>query len=309
MDKKKTFTRELWVGLLGILALLIIYLLINFFKGVNVLKEGNKYYIKFDNIGEIVKTSPIYLNGYKVGNVSNIIYDFNTSDGVFVEISVDKRLNISSDSYAEVNNKMLGSSTISLCLGKSNKYVAAGDTINGYLNGGAMKEAGEMLPQINALIPKVDSILTSLNTILGNPAINKSINNVEHLTKELGSTTAMLNSLLSKDIPTATEKLIKIEDDMLAVSAQLSEVDYKKMFETLEQSVTNLKQITEALNNGEGTAGMLLKDSTLYNNLNNTCAAATALLNDVKENPKKYVHFSIFGKKNKEEDKNTKDKK
>ncbi len=299
MDKKKTFTRELWVGLLGILALLIIYLLINFFKGVNVLKEGKRFYVKFDNIGEIVNTSPIYLNGYKVGNVSNIIYDFNSTDGVFVEINVDKRLNIPQGSYAEVNNKMLGSSTISLRLGKGNKFVAPGDTINGYLNGGAMQEAGNMLPQINAMMPKVDSILVSLNNILGNPSINRSVNNVEQLTQELGKTTAMLNSLLKNEIPEATEKLIKIEDNMLAVSSQLSEVDYKRMFATLEESATNLKQITEALSNGEGTAGMLLKDSTLYNNLNSTCSAATALLEDLKEHPKRYVHFSIFGRKDK----------
>lgn len=299
MDKKKTFTRELWVGLLGILALLIIYLLINFFKGVNVLKEGKRFYVKFDNIGEIVNTSPIYLNGYKVGNVSNIIYDFKSTDGVFVEINVDKRLNIPQGSYAEVNNKMLGSSTISLRLGKGNKFVTPGDTINGYLNGGAMQEAGNMLPQINAMIPKVDSILVSLNNILGNPSINRSVNNVEQLTQELGKTTAMLNSLLKNEIPEATEKLIKIEDNMLAVSSQLSEVDYKRMFATLEESATNLKQITEALSNGEGTAGMLLKDSTLYKNLNSTCSAATALLEDLKEHPKRYVHFSIFGRKDK----------
>lgn len=299
MDKKKTFTRELWVGLLGILALLIIYLLINFFKGVNVLKEGKRFYVKFDNIGEIVNTSPIYLNGYKVGNVSNIIYDFNSTDGVFVEINVDKRLNIPQGSYAEVNNKMLGSSTISLRLGKGNKFVTPGDTINGYLNGGAMQEAGNMLPQINAMMPKVDSILVSLNNILGNPSINRSVNNVEQLTHELGKTTAMLNSLLKNEIPEATEKLIKIEDNMLAVSSQLSEVDYKRMFATLEESATNLKQITEALSNGEGTAGMLLKDSTLYKNLNSTCSAATALLEDLKEHPKRYVHFSIFGRKDK----------
>ncbi len=301
MDKKKTFTRELWVGLLGILALLIIYLLINFFKGVNVLKEGKRFYVKFDNIGEIVNTSPIYLNGYKVGNVSNIIYDFNSTDGVFVEINVDKRLNIPQGSYAEVNNKMLGSSTISLLLGKGNKFVAPGDTISGYLNGGAMQEAGNMLPQINAMLPKVDSILVSLNNILGNPSINRSVNNVELLTQELGKTTAMLNSLLKNEIPEAAEKLIRIEDNMLAVSSQLSEVDYKRMLATLEESATNLKQITEALSNGEGTAGMLLKDSTLYNNLNSTCAAATELLEDLKEHPKRYVHFSIFGRKDKKE--------
>lgn len=299
MEKNKTFTRELWVGLLGILALLVIYLLINFFKGINVLNEGDKYYIKFDNIGEIVKTSPVYLNGYKVGNVSNISYDFSATDAVIVEISVDKRLQITQGSYAEVNNKMLGSSTISLMLNKDNKRIIAGDTINGYLNGGAMKEAGEMLPKVNAMIPKIDSILISLNSILGNPSINRSIDNAAHLSSELTRTTAMLNSILKEDIPVATEKLINLENDMLAVSSQLKEIDYRKMFATLEESVNNMKSITEALNSGDGTAGLLLKDSTLYNNLNNASKAATALLEDLKKNPKRYVHFSLFGRKEK----------
>lgn len=302
MEKNKTFTRELWVGLLGILALLVIYLLINFFKGINVLNEGDKYYVKFDNIGEIVKTSPVYLNGYKVGNVSNISYDFSATDAVIVEISVDKRLQITQGSYAEVNNKMLGSSTISLMLDKDSKRIVAGDTINGYLNGGAMKEAGDMLPKVSAMIPKIDSILISLNSILGNPSINRSIDNAAQLSSELTRTTAMLNSILKEDIPVATEKLINLENDMLAVSSQLKEIDYRKIFATLEESVNNMKSITEALNSGEGTAGLLLKDSTLYNNLNDASKAATALLDDLKKNPKRYVHFSLFGRKEKNQE-------
>ena len=300
MDKKKTFTRELWVGLLGIVALLTIYLLINFFKGIDIFNEGNKYYVRFDNIGELMKANPIYLNGYKVGHVSNISYDFNNTDEVIVEIDVDRRLKMPSDSYAEVSNKMLGSGTISLHLGKGDILAVKGDTIRGFLNEGPLQGAKDILPQIGALVPKVDSVLVSLNNILGNPSINSSIDNVAILTLELTKTTNMINSLLGKDIPQATDKLLKLEDDMLAVTSQLSELDYKRLFATLEESIHNMKMITEALNNGEGTAGMLLKDSTLYNNLNTTCAAATALLEDLKKDPKRYVHFSIFGKKEKQ---------
>ena len=84
---------------------------------------------------------------------------------------------------------------------------------------------------------------------------------------------------------------------MLQVSEQLSDVDYKKIMGDLEASLSNIKSITAALESGEGTAGMLLKDSTLYNRLNETCEAATILLQDLRENPKKYVHFSVFGRK------------
>ena len=300
MEKKKgTFTRELWIGVLGIIAILIIYLLINFFKGINVFSTGEKYYVKFSNIGEIVNTSPVFINGYKVGHVSNVIYNFENPDEVYVEMHLDNKLQMPEGSVALINNKMLGSSTISLALGKSATMVQPGDTIEGRMNTGAMDEAGEMLSKITTMLPKIDSILVSLNSTLANPAINKSVNNIEDLTAELNTTAKLLNNVLANDIPVATGKLVEIEDDLLKMSAQLSEVDYNKLIGSLEASLTNIQNITAALSNGEGTAGMLLKDSTLYNKLNNTTEAATLLLEDLKENPKRYVHFSVFGKKDK----------
>lgn len=301
MEKKKsTFTRELWIGVLGIIAILIIYLLINFFKGINIFSTGEKYYVKFSNIGEIVNTSPVFINGYKVGHVSNVIYNFNNPDEVYVEMHLDNQLQMPVGSVALINTKLLGSSTISLALGNGDTMIQPGDTIEGRMNTGAMDEAGEMLPKITAMLPKLDSILVSLNSTLANPAINKSVNNIETLTAELNNTATLLNSVLKNEIPVAADKLIKIEDDLLKMSAQLSEVDYNKLIGSLEASLNNIQEITTALNNGEGTAGMLLKDEALYNKLNNTAEAATLLLEDLKQNPKRYVHFSVFGKKDKE---------
>ena len=301
MEKKKsTFTRELWIGVLGIIAILIIYLLINFFKGINIFSTGEKYYVKFSNIGEIVNTSPVFINGYKVGHVSNVIYNFNNPDEVYVEMHLDNQLQMPVGSVALINTKLLGSSTISLALGNGDTMIQPGDTLEGRMNTGAMDEAGEMLPKITAMLPKLDSILISLNSTLANPAINKSVNNIETLTAELNNTAALLNSVLKNEIPVAADKLIKIEDDLLKMSAQLSEVDYNKLIGSLEASLNNIQEITTALNNGEGTAGMLLKDEALYNKLNNTAEAATLLLEDLKQNPKRYVHFSVFGKKDKE---------
>ncbi len=297
MKTAKKSPRELWVGILGIVAIALIYLLINFFKGVNVFNEGDRYYARFNDIGEIVKSSPVYINGYKVGNVSGITYDFSKTNCVYVEMSLDNRLHIPQGSYAMIVNKTLGSSTINLIMGNSENIINKGDTLSGTLNAGAMHAAGKMIPRINDLLPKVDTMLVSLNNILSNPAINNSINNIELLTAQLNRTTAQLNAILSEEIPQAAEKLIAIEDNMLQVSEQLSDVDYKKIMGDLEASLSNMKSITAALESGEGTAGMLLKDSTLYNKLNETCEAATTLLQDLRENPKKYVHFSVFGRK------------
>ncbi len=300
MEKKKsTFSRELWIGVLGILAILIIYLLINFFKGINVFSNGEKYYVKFGNIGEIVNASPVFINGYKVGHVSNIVYDYKNPDEITVEMTLDSNIQLPEGSVALINTKLLGSSTISLALGNSATIVQPGDTIGGRMNTGAMDEASEMLPKISAMLPKLDSILVSLNSTLANPAINSSVNNVEELTAELSTTAKLLNNVLANEIPTAAGKLVEIEEDLLKMSSQLSEVDYNKLIGSLEASLTNIQNITTALSNGEGTAGKLLYDPSLYYKLDNTAKAATTLLEDLKKNPKRYVHFSVFGGKEK----------
>lgn len=296
MSKMK-FSRELIVGVLGLTALFVIYFLINFFKSIDIFDDTDNYRIEFTNIGELTNSAPVYINGCKVGNVSSIEHNFNESNIVTLTVSLNQGLRLPEGSYAQIHNKLMGGSTICIVMGKGEGTIAPGSTLKGVLEAGAMGEVGNMVPQIEAMLPKVDSMLTSLNTILANPAINNTLNNLETLTAQLNTTSAQLDKLVSNDIPTALDKVIKIEDDLLKVSSQLSEVDYAGMIATLETSLNNIQQITTALNEGNGTVGMLLNDTTLYTKLNETCEAANALLEDLKENPKRYVHFSIFGKK------------
>ena len=210
MEKRK-FTREFWIGFLGILSLVIIYLLINFFKGISLFNEGSIYYVRFNDIGEIVKTSSVYVNGYKVGNVQEIEYDFEKGNGACVTLSLDKRLHIPVGSTAEINKELLSSSSISIIQGHSNSYLMPGDTLNGRLKSDAMEVAGEMLPAIGDMLPKIDSILISLNNTLANPSINNTLNNVEQLTAQLNSTSKDLDNLLNGDIATASSKLVALE--------------------------------------------------------------------------------------------------
>jgi phospholipid/cholesterol/gamma-HCH transport system substrate-binding protein len=149
------------------------------------------------------------------------------------------------------------------------------------------------------MLPKLDSILGNLNTLLANPALNSTVNNAAELTEELKKTTTGINKLLSKDVPAITDRMIKLEDDMLAVSGQLKEVDYKSLALQLENTLSNIEQLTLVLNSKEGTMGLLLNDTTLYRNLCTTCEQAEALLQNLREEPKRYVHFSLFGRKEK----------
>lgn len=309
MSRIKRHSRELWVGVLGILALVTIYYLINFFKGVDIFDDTDKYKAEFTDIGEITNSAPVFVNGCKVGNVSNIEHNFNESRLVTVTLSINKGLRVPAGSYAEIHNKLMGGSTIHLILGNGKGTINPGETIKGVLDAGMLGGVGDVMPKIEAMIPRIDSILISLNSIVSNPAINNTLSNVESMTAQLNTTSSQLNSIIKNDIPTATDKLIRLEDDLLKVSSQLSEIDFKEMISSLEASVNNIQDITTALNEGEGTAGMLLNDTALYGKLNATCEAAILLLEDLKQNPKRYVQFSLFNKEKKEKEKKKKEKK
>lgn len=300
MKKNKIFSREFLIGAIGITALIVIYFLINFFKGIDLFKMGNTYFVKFNNISQLASSSPVYLNGFKAGNVREIHYDYSNVQNIIVEIEVDKRLHIPLGSTAKITTHMLGGADISIELANSNINITPGDTITGILDRGLAGEAGEkIIPAINTIIPKVDSVLTALNTLLTTPAVAASIDNVESLTSELTTTTRKLNAMLSNEIPQITNRMIELEDNLLATTSQLKDIDYARLFGSLDTTLVNLQNITAALIEGEGTAGKLLNDTTLYHNLNRTTEAATALLENLRTNPKRYVHFSLFGRKDK----------
>lgn len=297
---KKIFSREVLIGATGILAILIIYFLINFFKGINLLKPENHYYVKFSDVCQLVNSSPVFINGYSVGNVRNINYDYENPGNIIVTIEIDERMKVPVGSYATITTHMLGGTDISLVLGNSGNMLAPGDTIVGYPDKGIAAVASEkILPAFDNMLPKLDSILGNLNTLLANPALNNTVNNAAELTEELKKTTLGINKLLANDVPAITDRMIKLEDEMLAVSGKLNQIDYKNIASQFENTLRNIEQLTVVLNSKEGTMGLLLNDTTLYANLCKTCEQAEALLQNLREEPKRYVHFSIFGRKDK----------
>ena len=297
---KKIFSRELLIGATGILAIVIIYFLINFFKGINLFSIENSYYVKFPDVCQLVNSSPVYVNGYRVGNVRNIDYDYEHPGNIVVSLEIDERMKLPAGSYATITTHMLGGTDISLVLGKSNNVLAPGDTLPGIPDKGIAAVASEkILPAFDSMVPKLDSLLSKMNILLSNPAINATLENTAVLTEELKKTTDGINKLLAKDVPAITDRMVQLEDDMLAVSGQLKEVDYKALAAQFDNTLRNIEQLTATLNSKEGTIGMLLNDTTLYRNLCTTCEQAEALLQNLREEPKRYVHFSLFGRKDK----------
>lgn len=294
------FTKEVKIGLAGIVAIAVLFFGIRFLKGINMLKATNYYYVEFGNVGGLTKSSPVYADGYNIGIVRDITYNYKHPGHVVVEIEVDKEFRMPEGSSGELITEMLGTIKMNLILNKdAQTWYAAGDTIPGYVNGGLMEEAGRLVPKIAQMLPRLDSIVSSLNQLLADPAIAGTLHNTERITANLETTTRRLNSLMDNDLPQLTGNLHTITDNFVTISDNLKGINYASTFQKVDTTLYNIQLITEKLNRKDNSLGLFLNDPSIYYNLNATSANAAALLEDLKAHPKRYVHFSLFGKKDK----------
>ena len=164
---------------------------------------------------------------------------------------------------------------------------------------GMMESVAQLMPKVQEMLPKLDSILISLNNILGDKSIPATLHSMETTTANLAVVSSQMKGLMSKDIPQLTGKLNTIGDNFIAISGNLKEIDYAATFKKIDETLANVKILTEKLNSKDNTLGLLFNDPSLYNNLNATTENAASLLEDLKAHPKRYVHFSLFGKKDK----------
>lgn len=300
MNIKKYFTKEVRIGIAGIIALCVLIYGINYLKGIHLFKPTSYFYVKFQNVNGLTKSSPVFADGFRVGIVRELYYDYEHPGNVVAEIDVEPDLRIPKGSSAELATEMLGGVRMNLLLANNPREKhAIGDTIPGNLNNGMMGQVGEMVPQLEKMLPKLDSILGSLNTLLANPAIPATLHNVENLTANLSTTSRQLQALMSNDIPQLTGKLNAIGDNFVAISDNMKQIDYAAAMQKVDSTLANVKMITDKLGRKDNTVGLLLNDPTLYNNLSATTANAASLLEDLRLHPKRYVHFSLFGKKDK----------
>ena len=299
----KFFNKEVKIALVAICGLVILFFGMNFLKGLNLFSSSNKYLISFKDISGLAASSPIYADGYKVGVVKNIIYDYNNTGGTVVEAEIDNRLRIPKGSSAEIVSDMLGNVKVNLLLATNpRERVNPGETIQGGINDGALGQMKNMLPTVMQILPKVDSIVTSVNMLLANPAIAQSLQNVEAVTGNLTVTTRRLNNLLATlegSVPGMMTRTDSILHNANTLTKNLNQIDVAGTVARVDETLANVEKFTEQLNNNQGTLGLLMRDPALYNNLNSTMRSADSLLIDLKAHPKRYVHFSLFGRKDK----------
>ena len=296
----KYLSKEVRIGLAGVAALCILVYGINYLKGIHLFKPTSYFYVMFKNVNGLTKSTPVFADGYRVGIVRDLIYDYTQPGRVVAEIDVDPELRIPKGSTAELTTDMLGGIKMSLLLANNpRERIAVGDTIAGLVDNGMMEQVGHMIPQIEKMLPKLDSILTSVNQLLADQALTSTLHHVESLTANLDETSQQLNRMMKHELPELTGKLNRIGDNFVTISDNLKEIDYAAAMQKVDETLANVKRLTDQLNSKDNTVGLLLNDPALYNNLNATTANAASLLEDLKNHPKRYVYFSLFGKKDK----------
>lgn len=306
---KKFTSKEFIIGLSVIIGLVILYFGINYLKGVNLFKPGNYYYVNYENVAGLETAAPVTVDGYKVGEVREINFDYNKPGNIVVALSVNKNLRLPKDTKAVIVSGLMSGASIELKLGKSKEYVDVDGFITGALQAGLMDAVGnDIMPTVTDLLPHIDSLVVSLNATANNLArlsakeeLDRSLNNVERITSDLAALSSTLNNTFGKGAPELmgdateiTENLKKITEDVSKLTAELNNLPLQSSMDNINKMTENLETLSRNLNSTNGTLGKLMNDPTLYNQLNRVTADIDSLINDLKKNPKRYVNIKLL---------------
>lgn len=298
----KKYSKEIQIALVAIVGVIVLFYGLKFLKGLSFSADSN-YYVKFKDISGLSVSSPVYANGYRVGVVENIIYDYEGRADIVAVVGINNEMRMPKGTTADIVSDLLGNIKLELKLGdRAAGIITPGDTLSGGQELGAMAKAAEIIPQVQSLLPKLDSILVSVNALLADPAIANSLHNIDHITGSLTNTSNELSRLtasLNKQMPQMLENAGGVLANANTLTRSLNEMNLAATMQKVDNTLRNVEQMTAKLNSNDGTLGLLMRDAELYNNLNATMMHADSLMIDLKQHPKRYVHFSVFGRKDK----------
>ncbi len=292
---KKFFTKEVKIALSVILSLVVLYVGIQFLKGINVTKPANHYYVTFNNVQDLMVSSPVTVEGFKVGLVHEMQYDYENNGQVRVMLNLDKQLRIPKGSKIILTKSLLGNATIVIEMNPYvSEYYTSGDVIEGMVASDMLSNVSAMIPQIEALIPKLDSILVGVQTLVNDPALSTSISRLDNITADLAASSQSLSRVMRYDVPTvlSTANTVLCRVDTFATT--LNNLPLQNTISSVNNIAGNLELTTARLNATDNTLGLLLNDHYLYDRLTGTVSSLDSLLIDIRLRPKRYVHFSVF---------------
>lgn len=311
--KKIRISREFKIGFFGVAMIALLYWGINFLKGSDIFSTSHKYYAVYDRVNGLRTSSAIVIKGFKVGTISDMTYDPAHSDKVVVEFEIRSKYKIPVDSKAMVfSDGILGGKAIEIEPGRSHEYLHSGDTLYSEINKDILEVAGSemdrLMTRVTAMMNELTTTLQSVNGILVD---NRG--NIDASLGNLAATTGNLNRLIANE----RKSIEEVIENLNTLSATLSDkgsslvghaevvadslrTQLPVLLDRITLTVDNLNEVVTKINHGDGSAALLINDKQLYESLAESTTNLAALLEDIKQNPKRYINISVFGGRNRE---------
>lgn len=293
----KTWSRNVKIGIAFLVSLVMIYFGVNFLKGVNIFQKQNTYISVFDNVNNLNVSSPVLVNGYQVGLVNSIHMIESDSMELAVEIRLDKGFKVKKGSKLEFNTDFLGGSSVNLLINPyGTEILSPGDTIIGTRAVGLMDGVANVIPKTDSIMSRIDSVSIALQNLATDPSWLSTIESMSETMKQLQASSISLKKVMSNlenDLPSIGNNLADVSENFKKISHNLADIDVQSTFKSIDSTVINLKHLSDNLNSTDNSLGMLTNGTQLHDSITSTLNSATQLLQDIRENPEKYLSVRL----------------
>lgn len=297
-------TKEVKIGVSSIIILFVLYWGISFLKGANVFKSTNIYTTSYSDVQGLEASSPVIINGMKVGTVIGISME-NISEDVVVEFTVARQYKLPSNTVAVLGSQsLMGGMQLTLNIGDSKEMLADGDVVLSGIDSGMADAVSVMAERASSLVDSLTITLGKVNSLMSqnmiddtHGALSNMNKSTENLNKMLVSESGKIAEITS-NLSSLSSELKTMLPDMKSAMANVNSLT-DSLNQSLPEMMAEIQMLVNKINSNDGTVGKILNDKELYENAALTMEEAAALLKDLKENPSRYVHFSLFGKKEK----------
>lgn len=299
----KDKTKSVLVALSFIAALFLFVWGFNFLKGKSILRNQYNFYVVYENSKGLLPGDLVTINGMQVGTVSSLKFHPSQDGSIVVAFVMNRDLDIPENTIVNLASSLTGSVSLELKLGDSQQLAESGDTLTSAYDNGTMGMITETLVplknSLQTLLNSLNDLTSNLNDLLNQNLkndINKGVNNFASSMENINAITNDLQYLTDKEdgkLTVVVNNLETITNDFSAVGDSLKRIDYAHLVSSLENTIAEFNTLLEGVNNGEGSAGRLVKEDSLYNNINATVETLQSLLEEIKANPKK-IKLSVF---------------
>ena len=296
------FNKEFKIGLSVIVAIAVLIFGIDYLKGINLFTPSNYYIAEYDNVAGLEVSAPVTIDGFKVGQVRELNFNYEKPGKIQVVLALDKHLNVPEDTYAQLASSLLSGASVELKMGHSTKMLEKGSVIKTRGVSDIMDAlANDLMPQVNSILPKIDSLLYNLNMLVADPALAASIGRLDGITGNLLATSQGLSTTMNREVPGLMNNARHISTTLDTVAGNLGTLSYQLRTLPLNATMDNVRDITanlekfsQSLNNQNSSLSKLTSDPELYNRLNRVAADVDSLIVDIKKNPKRYISIKLL---------------